>query len=41
MLHDLGSLNGTTVNGQPVSQRLLEDGDVIGAGAATIRFEAS
>jgi hypothetical protein len=41
VLHDLGSLNGTTVNGQPVSQRLLEDGDVIGVGAATIRFEAS
>jgi hypothetical protein len=41
VLHDLGSLNGTTVNGQPASQRLLEDGDVIGVGAATIRFEAS
>ncbi|MBV8950228.1 MAG: FHA domain-containing protein, partial [Actinobacteria bacterium] len=34
VLHDLGSLNGTTVNGQPVSQRLLEDGDAIGVGAA-------
>lgn len=41
VLHDLGSLNGTTVNGQAVSQRLLEDGDVIGVGTATIRFEAS
>jgi Protein of unknown function (DUF3662)/FHA domain len=41
VVHDLGSLNGTIVNGQPVSQRLLEDGDVISVGAATIRFEAS
>jgi hypothetical protein len=41
VLHDLGSLNGTTVNGQPVSKRLLEDGDTIAAGAAVIRFEAS
>jgi hypothetical protein len=38
---DLGSLNGTTVNGEPVATRLLEDGDEIGVGPATIRFEAS
>jgi hypothetical protein len=38
---DLSSLNGTTVNGEPVTERLLEDGDVIGVGPASIRFEAS
>jgi hypothetical protein len=41
VLHDLGSLNGTSVNGEPVTERLLADGDVIGVGPAAIRFEAS
>jgi hypothetical protein len=41
VLVDLGSLNGTTVNGEPVGTRVLEDGDEIGVGPATIRFEAS
>lgn len=36
---DLGSLNGTTVNGVPVKEHLLADGDVIGIGALVLRFE--
>jgi hypothetical protein len=38
---DLGSMNGTTVNGVAVRERELEDGDEIGIGSTTIRFEAS
>ena len=38
---DLGSMNGTTVNGVAVRERTLEDGDEIGIGSTTIRFEAS
>src|SRR2546422_941705 len=38
---DLGSMNGTTVNGVAVRERELEDGDEIGVGSTTIRFEAS
>ncbi|HEY4397941.1 MAG TPA: DUF3662 and FHA domain-containing protein [Acidimicrobiia bacterium] len=38
---DLGSMNGTTVNGVAVRERALEDGDEIGVGSTTIRFEAS
>jgi pSer/pThr/pTyr-binding forkhead associated (FHA) protein len=38
---DLGSTNGTRVNGLlVVGDRLLADGDVIGVGATTVRFEA-
>jgi hypothetical protein len=40
-LVDLGSLNGTSVNGVPTRDHLLEDGDVIGVGSVTITFEAS
>jgi len=40
-LVDLGSLNGTTVNGAKVSEHLLADGDLIGIAAVAIRFEAS
>lgn len=37
---DLGSTNGTRVNGLlVVGDRLLADGDVIGIGATTLRFE--
>jgi hypothetical protein len=39
-LVDLGSTNGTRVNGMPVTERKLEDGDVIAVGDATVRFEA-
>ncbi len=35
-VEDLGSTNGTFVNGAPVSQRVLEDGDKIQIGTTTI-----
>ena len=38
---DLGSTNGTLVNGQSVEHRRLTDGDVITIGAHHLRFEAS
>lgn len=38
---DLGSTNGTRVNGAVVRERRLADGDTIAAGDATMRFEAS
>jgi pSer/pThr/pTyr-binding forkhead associated (FHA) protein len=38
---DLGSTNGTVVNGSPVRERRLSDGDELRIGSATIRFEAS
>jgi hypothetical protein len=37
---DLGSTNGTRVNGAPVTERALEDGDTITVGDAVVRFEA-
>lgn len=41
VVHDAGSMNGTLVNGVGVKDHLLVDGDVIGVGSATMRFEAS
>jgi hypothetical protein len=41
VLVDLGSTNGTKVNGAPVSQHTLKAGDTITIGATTVRFEAS
>ena len=38
---DLGSTNGTKVNGAGVRERRLEDGDEITVGASTLRFETS
>ncbi len=38
---DLGSTNGTRVNGAGVRERALLDGDEVGVGSTTIRFEAS
>lgn len=38
---DLGSTNGTRVNGAPIDQHRLVDGDTISVGTTTIRFEAS
>ena len=38
---DLGSTNGTVVNGAPVRERRLRDGDELRIGSATIRFETS
>ena len=38
---DLGSMNGTLVNGVPVKEHVLHDGDEIAVGATVMRFEAS
>lgn len=38
---DLGSTNGTVVNGAPVRERRLADGDELRIGSASIRFETS
>jgi hypothetical protein len=38
---DLGSTNGTRVNGSGVKERRLSDGDEITVGATTLRFETS
>ena len=40
-ISDLGSTNGTLVNGEPVIERQLADGDVIAIGQNTIRFSLS
>jgi pSer/pThr/pTyr-binding forkhead associated (FHA) protein len=37
---DLGSTNGTYVNGTKVSSRLLQTGDMIKIGGTTFRFES-
>jgi hypothetical protein len=37
-LSDLGSTNGTLVNGEPVIEKQLNDGDLIAIGQNTIRF---
>ncbi len=41
MVRDLGSMNGTLVNGVSVREHLLSDGDEIGVGSTALRFEAS
>jgi len=41
VIHDLNSRNGTLVNGLPIQQRVLVDGDVIDIGIYRIRFEAA
>ena len=38
---DLGSTNGTKVNGAGVKERVLEDGDEITVGSTRLRFDAS
>ena len=38
---DLGSMNGTSVNGAPIKEQQLADGDTITIGSTTLRFEAS
>jgi len=38
---DLGSTNGTRVNGVRVKEQLLNDGDEIEVGTSTVRFEVS
>ena len=41
LVADLQSTNGTRVNGAPVSERVLHDGDEIMVGTTPIRYEAS
>ena len=41
ILTDLRSTNGTRVNGTPVTEQVLRDGDQITVGATSLRFEAS
>lgn len=38
---DLGSTNGTKVNGAPVRHRQLSDGDVVTVGRTALRFEGT
>ena len=38
VLVDLGSTNGTLVNGEPVIEKQLSDGDMIAIGQNTMRF---
>jgi len=38
---DLGSTNGTRVNGTPVKEQVLADGDEITVGTTSLRFETS
>jgi hypothetical protein len=38
---DLGSTNGTKVNGAPITERALADGDVVTFGSTDIRFDES
>ncbi len=37
-LEDLGSTNGTTVNGQPVKKHLLQSGDIVEIGKYRLRY---
>ncbi len=41
LLRDLGSRNGTLVNGAKVQEAFLKDGDIIGGGRTRIRFSVS
>ena len=41
VLADVGSTNGTKVNGVKVGERILQDGDELTFGSTTLRFEAS
>ena len=38
VLRDLGSTNGTTVNGEPANDHVLYDGDVVSLGGVELRF---
>jgi hypothetical protein len=41
VLSDMGSMNGTVVNGTPVREHQLSDGDEIRVGSTVLHFEAS
>ncbi|SPE34149.1 hypothetical protein SBBP1_70002 [Burkholderiales bacterium] len=38
-LEDLGSTNGTTVNGQPIKKHLLQSGDTVEIGKYRLRYQ--
>jgi pSer/pThr/pTyr-binding forkhead associated (FHA) protein len=38
-LEDLGSTNGTTVNGQPIKKHLLQNGDTVEIGKYRLRYQ--
>ncbi len=38
-LEDLGSANGTQINGSPITRARLQDGDVVMVGNSTLRFK--
>jgi adenylate cyclase len=39
LLRDLNSLNGTYVNGEKITEKILKPGDIISLGKTTMRFE--
>ncbi|MFN5899883.1 MAG: FHA domain-containing protein, partial [Planctomyces sp.] len=41
VLRDLGSANGCRVNGHPVRERVLEDGDTLALGTSQLTFQLS
>jgi pSer/pThr/pTyr-binding forkhead associated (FHA) protein len=41
VVNDLGSMNGTVVNGAAVREHVLQDGDEVRIGSTTLRFEES
>ena len=41
LVADLGSMNGTVVNGATVREHVLQDGDELRIGSTTLRFEES
>lgn len=41
VVNDLGSMNGTLINGSPIREHVLQDGDEIRIGSTTLRFEES
>ena len=41
VLRDLGSTNGTTVNGEPANDQMLCDGDVVSLGGVELHFRRS
>lgn len=38
VVRDLGSTNGTTVNGAAITEQLLRDGDIVGIGGVDLRY---
>jgi pSer/pThr/pTyr-binding forkhead associated (FHA) protein len=40
VIADLGSTNGTLVNGRPIQEQVLEDGDTITIGETDLEFRS-